>query len=166
MTTGMVLPPALTQVLSTLGFNFPQGDEGKIFDMSGEWTKFADQLPPAVDAAHQQAESVWSQNHSQGVEQLKTLWNGGEAPKKNLDDGATAATMIGVGLGVCGGILLALKIAVIAQLVALAVQIAQAIATAVVTFGASLAEIPIFRTITKLLLDQALDLAINQVLNG
>lgn len=69
--------------------------------------------------------------------------------------------MINAGLNVCAGALLALKVAVIAELVALTVQIAAAIAAAVPTFGASLAQIPI---ITKILLDQALDLAIGQVL--
>ncbi|KAA9165864.1 hypothetical protein FPZ12_005145 [Amycolatopsis acidicola] len=166
MTTRMVLPPALSQVLNTLGFSWPEGDEGKIFDLAGEWNSFADQLHPSIDQAHQHVEEVWSKNHAKGIDQLKTFWTDSEAPKKNLDDGATAATMIGAGLNVCAGIMVALKVAVIAELVALTIQIAQAIATAVVTFGASLAEIPVFRMITKTLLDQALDLAIGKVLNG
>jgi hypothetical protein len=67
---------------------------------------------------------------------------------------------------VCAGVVVALKIAVVVQLAMLAVEIAQAIATAVPTAGASLLEIPIFKKITDILLDQALDLAINSVLNG
>lgn len=62
--------------------------------------------------------------------------------------------------------MVALKIAVVVQLVMLAVQIAQAIATAVPTFGLSLLEIPIFKEITSILLDQAIDLAISQVLSA
>lgn len=102
---------------------------------------------------------------AEAVDRFREYWNGPDAPRSNLADGATAATMVGAGLYVCAGVLLALKVAVIAQLVALAIQIAQAIATAAVTFGASLAQIPIFRQITKTLLDMALDVAINALLN-
>ncbi|MEV0675528.1 hypothetical protein AB0I60_03290 [Actinosynnema sp. NPDC050436] len=166
MTTGLMLPPELAGLLNTLGFTWPEGDEGKIFDLAGEWIAFGDRLSGSVGEAHGHAEAVWSQNSAGAVEKFRAFWDGGDAPKQNLDDGATAAAMVGAGLYVCAGALIALKVAAIAQLVALAIEIAQAIATAVVTFGASLLEIPIFRQITKLLLDQALDLAINAVLNG
>jgi hypothetical protein len=91
---------------------------------------------------------------------------GREGPINNLDDAATAAELIGAALMVCAGIVLALKISDITRLILLAIQIAQAIATAVVTSGASLLEIPIFRAITEVILDQLLDVAINQVLDG
>jgi hypothetical protein len=67
---------------------------------------------------------------------------------------------------VAAGVVLALKISVIVQLVMLAIQIAQAIATAVVTFGASLLEIPIFKMITSMILDQLLGFAMQALLNG
>ncbi|WP_433870802.1 hypothetical protein [Saccharopolyspora sp. CA-218241] len=166
MTTGMVLPSELSGLLNTLGFTWPEGDEGKIFDMAGEWSSFGDALRPRIDEAHQHAEEVWKQNQDKAIEAFRSFWDGDEAPKKNLDDGAEAAAMVSAGLHVCAGALIALKVAVIAQLVVLAVQIAQAIATAVPTFGASLAQIPIFKEITGLLIDQAIDVAINAVLNG
>ncbi|WP_433650306.1 hypothetical protein ACQP2C_28230 [Micromonospora zamorensis] len=74
--------------------------------------------------------------------------------------------MIGAGLMVCAGIVLALKINVIVQLTLLAIQIAQAVATAAVTFGASLLEIPIFKLITGALIDQLLNMATEAVLGG
>ncbi|OLF14294.1 hypothetical protein BLA60_03930 [Actinophytocola xinjiangensis] len=165
MTTGLMLPPELGGLLNTLGFSWPQGDEGKIFDLAGEWIAFGGQLSSSVDDAHSQANAVWTNNMAEAVDRFREYWNGPDAPRSNLADGATAATMVGAGLYVCAGVLLALKVAVIAQLVALAIQIAQAIATAAVTFGASLAQIPIFRQITKTLLDMALDVAINALLN-
>jgi hypothetical protein len=55
---------------------------------------------------------------------------------------------------------------VIVQLVLLAIEVAQAIATAVATLGASLLEIPIFREITKLIVDQIVGLALNWILGG
>jgi hypothetical protein len=74
--------------------------------------------------------------------------------------------MVGAGLMVCAGIVLALKINVIVQLTMLVIEIAQAIATAVVTFGASLLEIPLFKEITQLIIDQLLNMAIDKVLGG
>ncbi len=166
MTSGIMLPPELSGLLNTLGFNWPLSDEGKLFDLAGQWSSFGDQLGPAVAEADGHAQQVLGANSGAAVERFGAFWSEGDAPKQNLDDGATASTLIGTGLYVCAGVVVALKTAVVVQLAMLAVQIAQAIATAVVTFGASLLEIPIFRQITKLLLDQALDLAINSVLNG
>ena len=74
--------------------------------------------------------------------------------------------MIGMGLFVAAGVVLILKINIIIQLIILTIQIAQATATAAVTFGASLAEIPIFKTITQLILDQLFGLAFEALLNG
>ncbi|HVK23796.1 MAG TPA: hypothetical protein VM677_20770 [Actinokineospora sp.] len=166
MTTGMMLPPELSGLLNTLGFNWPQSDEGKLFDLAGHWSGFADRLGPAAAEADAHARQVLSLNSGAAMERFEAFWTDGEAPKQNLEDGATASSLVGTGLYVCAGVVVALKIAVVVQLTMLAIEIAQAIATAVVTFGASLLEIPIFKEITSLLLDQALDLAISQVLNA
>ena len=83
-----------------------------------------------------------------------------------LGDGSTAATLVGTGMMIVSGIVLALKIQVIIQLVTLAIQIAQAIATAVVTFGASLAEIPIFQQISSKFVGMLIDQVITQLLNA
>ncbi|MEO6087936.1 MAG: hypothetical protein ABIQ18_32985 [Umezawaea sp.] len=166
MTSGVMLPPELAGLLNTLGFNWPLSDEGKLFDLAGQWSSFADQLGPAAAEADGHAQQVLGNNSGAAMEKFGAFWSDGEAPKQNLDDGATASTLIGTGLYVCAGVVVALKVAVVVQLAMLAVEIAQAIATAVPTLGASLLEIPIFKKITDLLLDQALDLAINSVLNG
>lgn len=166
MTSGIMLPPELSQVLNTLGFTWPLSDEGKLFELGDQWSGFADQLSPAASDADGHAQQVLGQNIGAAVDAFGTFWSDDDAPKKALEDGATAATLMGTGMYAIAGIVVALKTAAIAQLAILAVQIAQAIATAVPTFGASLAEIPIFRQITKTLLDAALDLAINSVLNG
>ncbi|MDA3625558.1 hypothetical protein [Saccharopolyspora oryzae] len=166
MTSGIMLPPELSGLLNTLGFNWPLSDEGKLYDLGGQWSGFADKLSPAAAEADSHAQQVQGQNTGEAVDAFGTFWGDGEAPKTNLEDGATASTMIGTGMYVAAGVVVALKTAAVVQLAMLAVQIAQAIATAVPTFGASLLEIPVFKQITKMLLDQALDLAINSVLNG
>jgi len=83
-----------------------------------------------------------------------------------LSDSSTATTILGVGMTICSAIVLALKVQVIVQLVTLAIQIAQAIAMAAATFGASLAEIPIFQQISRRLVGMLIDQVIGQLLNA
>lgn len=166
MTSGIMLPPELAGLLNTLGFNWPLSDEGKLYDLGSQWSGFAGRLSPAAAEADGHAQQVLGQNTGEAVEAFGTFWSDGDAPKKNLEDGATAATLVGTGMYVAAGVVVALKTAVVVQLAMLAVEIAQAIATAVPTFGASLLEVPVFRETTKMLLDEARGLAIDSVLNG
>ncbi|MGY0236391.1 WXG100-like domain-containing protein [Longispora urticae] len=166
MSKGMMLPGELTSLLGMLGFSWPEGQEGTLFDMGGHWMGFTDKLGPTVGEADGHAQGVWSGNKDVAVDQFRANWSGRESAKQNLEDGSTAATLIGAGLYVCAGVVIALKISVVIQLIILAIQVAQAIATAFVTFGASLLEIPIFKIITKILLDQVLNLAIMAILGG
>lgn len=161
---GMELPGELVSVLSVLGFTWPKGDEEKLFEMGQAWTRFATTLRGGTESTTVHAKSVWEVNVADSVSAFEQAWKAADSPVNNLNDAATTVELVGVGLMVCAGIVLALKLAVIAQLIILVVQIAQAIATAFVTFGASLAEIPIFRAITKKLLDILLDQAITKVL--
>jgi hypothetical protein len=163
---GMQLPGELVSVLSVLGFTWPQADEEKLFELAQRWTRLTGDLRGHVQQANSGAEEVWTQNSGDMVTAFESAWNAADSPAVRLDKGATGADIIGAGLMVCAGIVLALKINVIVQLTILVIQIAQAIATAVVTFGASLLEIPIFRALTKIVLDQLLDYAITAVLNG
>ncbi|MEE3922037.1 hypothetical protein V2I01_38530 [Micromonospora sp. BRA006-A] len=116
--------------------------------------------------ADRSAQQMWTQNRDDAIERFQTSWQAADSAKTNLDDGPPAAALIGTGLMVCAGIVLALKINVIVQLTLLAIQIAQAVATAAVTFGASLLEIPIFKLITGVLIDQLLTMATEAVLGG
>lgn len=161
---GMQLPGELVSVLSVLGFTWPEGDEEKLFELGNTWTRFAGTLRGNTDAATNHAQNVWQVNVSETTAAFEEAWKAAQGPVTSLQDAAQTCELIGVGLMVCAGIVLALKISVIAQLVILAIQIAQAIATAVVTFGASLLEIPIFRAITKVILDQLLGLAMSKVM--
>lgn len=162
---GMQLPGELVSVMSVLGFTWPEGDEEKLFELGNVWTRFAGTLRGQTEATTTVAKDVWSVNVSDTTAAFEQAWNAANGPVNNLNDAATTAELIGAGLMVCAGIILALKISVIAQLIILAIQIAQAIATAFATFGATLLEIPIFRAITKIILDQLVDFAISKVLS-
>ncbi|MFI0374375.1 hypothetical protein ACH35V_41505 [Actinomadura sp. 1N219] len=163
---GLQLPGELRSLLSMLGYTWPEADEVKLLEMGGAWLRFAGSHTGPLGDADAQAQRVWQANKGDDIEAFRNAWTAEESPKTNLEDFTTAANIIGAGLMVCGGIVLALKINVIVQLTILAIQIAQAIATAPVTFGASLAEIPIFKMITGALIDILIDQALQVILNG
>jgi hypothetical protein len=83
-----------------------------------------------------------------------------------LDGISTAGQVVGAGMMICAGIILALKISTITQLVTLAIEIAQAIASAVATFGASLAEIPIFEEISRRIIGELIQQVINKLMEA
>jgi len=154
----------LVSAMNAVGFDWPRGDEDKLFEMGQAWIRFADRLRGGTEAATAHAQTVWQVNVSETTASFEQAWKAADSPVGNLSDAATTVELVGVGLMVCAGIVLALKLSVITQLIILIVQIAQAIATSVPTAGASLLEIPVFRTITKLILDRLQDLAISKVL--
>jgi len=163
---GLQLPGELRSLLSMLGYNWPEADEEKLFQMGNAWLGFAGKVGQPLSDADGHAQRVWSENQGEGIEAFQQAWGDAESPKTNLEDFTTAANVIGAGLMVCAGIVLALKINVIVQLVMLAIEIAQATAEAIVTFGASLLEIPIFKEITGMIVDELIDLALQAILNG
>ena len=65
----------------------------------------------------------------------------------------------------CAGVALALKINTLINLGILAAEIVEALATAVPTFGASLAEIPVFKEITSRIIQGIINEAVNQLLS-
>ena len=161
---GLQLSGELVSVLNAVGFAWPRGDEDKLFEMGQTWVRFADTLRGGTQSATTHAQNVWQLNVSETTAAFEQAWKAADSPVTNLHDAATNVELVGVGLMVCAGIILALKLSVITQLIILAVQIAQAVATAVPTAGLSLLEIPVFRAITKLILDRLLDMAISKVL--
>jgi hypothetical protein len=163
---GLQLPGELISLLSMLGYTWPEADETKLFEMGNAWIGFPDRITAGLKDADVSAQQVWSGNQDSAIDAFQTSWQQPDSARTNLENGATAATLIGAGLMVCAGIVLALKINVIVQLILLAIEIAEAIATAAPTFGASLAEIPIFKEITQIIIDQLINLALNAVLGG
>ena len=163
---GLQLPGELISLLGMLGYDWPEADEEKLFKMGNSWLGFAGKVGQPVGDAQAQAQQVWTGQQGEGIDAFRKAWSHEDAPAPALQDAGTAATIIGVGLMVCAAIVLVLKINVIIQLIMLAIQIAQAIATAVATFGASLLEIPIFKMITSIIIDQLIDLALQAILNG
>ncbi|MGP4026095.1 WXG100-like domain-containing protein [Actinomadura sp. 3N407] len=163
---GMQLPGELIGLLGMLGYTWPEGDETKLMEMGGTWISFGGGLQSASADADAVAQGVWTANKGDDFEAFQKEWTDDEAASANIRDAGTDCMLVGAGMLIAGIIILALKINVIVQLIILAIQIAQAIATAVVTFGASLLEIPIFKMITGLIIDQLIGMAVEALLNG
>ncbi len=163
---GLQLPGELRGLLQMLGFTWPAADEEKLYEMAQTWMNQANTIRSHVDDASNAASQVWKGNTADTVAAFQAAWEAADSPAERLKLAATGAQIIGAGLMVIAGVVLALKVSTIAQLVTLAIEIAQAIATAVATFGASLLEIPIFKMLTKYAIDMLIDKAIAAVLNG
>ncbi|HEU5126526.1 MAG TPA: hypothetical protein VFU12_00935 [Glycomyces sp.] len=163
---GMQLPGELISLLGMLGYDWPESDEESLFALAGEWTGMADRLAGKVESLQSAARTLLENNSGAHIEAFQREWESHESSASNLADAGAPANELNIGLTVMAGIVLALKIQVIVQLAILAFQIAQAIALAAVTFGASLAQIPIFKQITGLIIDQLMGMATDRILNG
>jgi len=163
---GLQLPGELVSLLHILGYNWPQADEQKLFQMGQRWSNFSGTITDTVGGAERAAAQVWQNNSGQDIAAFAEHIRHQDGPLKVLGDSSTATTILGVGMTICSAIVLALKVQVIVQLVTLAIQIAQAIAMAAATFGASLAQIPIFQQISRRLVGMLIDQVIGQLLNA
>lgn len=163
---GLQLPGELVEFLAMIGFSWPASDEEKLFEMGQAWLSFSPTLQGVAQDADGVAAQIWNGNTSTAVDAFQQWWTAAGNGPASVGDAGDAAVLLGTGLIACAGIVLALKVSVIAQLAILAIQVAQAIATAVPTFGASLLEIPIFRAITKEIVDVLVDKVIAELLDA
>ncbi|HEU5158263.1 MAG TPA: hypothetical protein VFU43_14805 [Streptosporangiaceae bacterium] len=162
----MTLPGELERLLNDLGFNWPEIDEQRLFELGQSWTAYGGRLQQIGADAQRAAQEVWSGNSGAAIDSFKERWDHETSPAEILRKGATAGHALGAILMVCAAIVLALKINVIVQLTILLIQIIQAIATAGPTFGASLAEIPVFKAIQQMVINAIINEAINAILGA
>jgi SepF-like predicted cell division protein (DUF552 family) len=163
---GIQLPGELVSLLQILGYNFPKGDEQKLFEMGQTWLNFGNKLKEVSQNGQKVASQVWEQNKGANIDAFQKHYEADDGPTKVLDGISTGGQVVGAGMMICAGIILALKISTITQLVTLAIEIAQAIASAVATFGASLAEIPIFEQISQRIVGELIQQVINKLMEA
>ncbi|GAA2158599.1 MULTISPECIES: WXG100-like domain-containing protein [Glycomyces] len=163
---GMQLPGELIGLLGMLGYEWPESDEESMFNLAGEWTGMADKVAERVEGLQSAARTLLEGNSGAHIDAFQKEWEAEESSPAALAKAADPANQLNIGLTVMAAIVTALKIQVIVQLALLAAQIAWALATAPLTFGASLAQIPIFKTITGLIIDQLMGMATNRIMNG
>lgn len=162
---GLTLPGILETLLNDLDFTWPEVDEQDLFNLGSTWLSAGSGLHGTVQSVDQTAQQIASSHSGEAIEAFMKKWSGKDAPARVLDDAATGLEAGGGGLYICAGVVLGLKINTLINLGILAAEIAEAIATAVPTFGASLAEIPVFKEITGRIIQGIINEAVNQLLS-
>lgn len=163
---GLQLPAPLASLLSEVGYEWPQADEEKLFEMGKAWFSFGDRMREIIDEAEPHANSVPAQNQGQAVDNFAAQWKKSEGPLDNLEIGSYGAQVVGAGLIVAAAIVLFLKIKSIIQLTILLIQKAWAYAMAAPTFGASLAQIPVFQQICRVVLQQLVSMVTKEIMGS
>lgn len=153
MARGIELPDQLVTLLSDLGYLWPDADETRLTQLAHTWIGFQDNLDGLAADAHKAAERVWTDNRGADIDAFRAAWLESENPLDTLRKDAAGVVLVGALIVVCALVVLVLKIWVTVQLVLLAIAIVQALATAEITFGASLAEIPVFKEISGRIID-------------
>jgi hypothetical protein len=161
---GLMIPGELATLLNELGYTWPKSDETALFGLGQQWVGFADTARSIGASADAAVQTALTGNVGTDIEAFRAKWDAPLSARTVLTGAETGAQVIGMCLTVCAGVVLALKINVIIQLTTLAIEIFQAVATAGPTFGASLAEIPIFKKIADLLVNELIDEALAVVL--
>lgn len=161
---GINIPSELADLLNELGYTWPKSDEQKMFELGQEWLDFAGKLNPIAGDAAAAADKAHSANKGEAMKAFGEAWGHEDSAVTVLNRAVAGGQMVGGALFVCAAVVLALKINVIVQLTILLVEIIQAIASAPATFGATLAEIPIFKKLADIAIDMIIDKALEAVL--
>lgn len=165
---GIQLPAVLDPYLAVHGIYWPEGDETACWDYGSQWVGMGSTLQNFAESARSIADRLAAENSGQGVESfVKEFAHDVQSGIPPVAGAASMGyTLVGGAMYIMGAAILAFKIAAIIELVSQMIAELQAIATSAVTFGASLAEIPIIRMIAKAALDYLEGLAIDQIIQG
>ncbi|WP_278694097.1 hypothetical protein [Arachnia propionica] len=162
----IMLPGEVSYLLNMLGFEWPEGNEDRIFDYATRWMTYAGEVGSANQLAGQAKTHALTNNSGPAMTAFQQAFDEAEGVRDVAEKLALAGTLTGGCLLLVGVAVIALKIAFVVNLVLLAIQIAEAVAAAAATFGASLAWIPIAKEIARRLLELALNLAIEKLMGG
>ena len=162
----IMLPGEVSYLLNMLGFEWPEGNEDRIFDYATRWMTYAGEVGSANQLAGQAKTHALTNNFGPAMTAFQQAFDEAEGVRDVAEKLALAGTLTGGCLLLVGVAVIALKIAFVVNLVLLAIQIAEAVAAAAATFGASLAWIPIAKEIARRLLELALNLAIEKLMGG
>ena len=161
---GLDLPSELERLLNDLGFTWPEVDETDLFSLGSTWVQFGGTLQGVQQTAQTAANQVSEHNQGAAVEAFVAKWSGDKAPAHVVGDLANGAELGGAAIMMCAGLVLGLKINTIVNLGILLAEIVEALATAVPTFGASLAEIPVFKEIAQRVIGAIINEVVSAIL--
>jgi hypothetical protein len=161
---GLSLDPTLERLLNDLGFTWPEVDESELMSLGSAWVGFGSQVGAVAQTARTATAQLTSANQGQAMDAFSAAWSRESSPDKVLSDATTGVEVGGAAILLCAGVVLALKINTLVNLTILAFEIAEAIATAAPTFGASLAEIPVFKEVTNRVIGAIINEAIMAIM--
>ncbi|WP_375498902.1 hypothetical protein [uncultured Jatrophihabitans sp.] len=162
---GLTLPGELERLLNDLGFTWPEVDEQELFEVGGEWCSFGSVVAAAHQSSTGATEELLATNQSAGLDAFSTRMQHPQSPLSVLGQASTGVEAVGAAMYCAAGLVLGLKINTMINLIALLCEIISAIAEAVPTFGASLAEIPVFKEITNRIINAIVNEAVNAILS-
>jgi hypothetical protein len=162
----IMLPTELAHFLQRLGFDWPEGDEDKVFGYAQKWSGFAGTLTSVSTPGNDAARAVMSDNEGPGVEAFKQRFSAQNGPEDTAQSIAMGANLCAGAITLMAGAIIALKVVVVAQLVQFAITFASAVAAAVPSCGASLSLIPIAELIAQKAITFAINYGIEQLLAG
>jgi len=161
---GLTLPSTLEILLNDLGFTWPEVDETELAAAGQAWLGLGGQLAGITGSTHTAISQLTRVNQGEAMDAFLAQWSGQDAPASVLADATTGVQVGGAAILTCAAIALALKVTTIVNLTILAFEVAEALATAVPTFGASLAEIPVFKEITSRIIGAVVNEAVVAVM--
>ena len=162
---GLTLPGELERLLNDLGFTWPEVDEQDLFTVGGEWCSFGSAVSASHGTGSSATQQLLSRNQSAALQSFSTRMEHPSSPLSVLGDASTGVEVVGASMYAGAGIVLGLKINTMVNLITLLCEIISAIAEAAPTFGASLAEIPVFKEITNRIINAIVNEACNAVLS-
>lgn len=158
----LMLPGKLADLLNELGYIWPKSDEVKMFQLGGKWHEFSGEIRGIHGEGKPHTTKAQTENKGLDIDEFIKAYQKTDRGAEGLKDGGTGSAVVGTGLFMAAGLVLALKIAVIVQLVILLAQIISALAAMTVTFGASAAWIPVAKKIA----DMAINIIIGRVIEA
>lgn len=162
----VMLPPELSKFLNMIGFEWPEGNEDKVFDWSQKWTSYGQEVTSIKDASVQAHDSVMQANAGPGVQAFSKNFTSEEQAGKIVKNLGTAATITGGCLIAIAMAIVALKVVFVVNLTIFAIEVASAIAAAIPTFGASMSLIPIAEIVAQRAVQYGISLGIEKLMGG
>jgi hypothetical protein len=133
----LTLPHEVAEVLTLLGFTWPEADEDRLMEAARHWREFASEVGQIRETTNRHAKQVADQNTGASVDAFNQYWEEIGGGSGHLDDAQRAAEAVADVLDGFAAVVVSVKAEVIAQLLILAAELVADTAAAFVTFGAT-----------------------------
>ncbi|WP_306323357.1 MULTISPECIES: hypothetical protein [unclassified Streptomyces] len=155
------LPDELVWVMDLLGFTWPDVNEDAVHEFAGHVRTFASDIGSSQEEASATIQAMAACYEGSSYDRLAETWS--RLATGHMSELIQGCEMAAIALEAAAVIIVAAKIAVIAQLIFVAAQLAVAAATAVVTLGAAAAAEAALIQVTKKVVNELLERALEEV---